>query len=375
MEAIGHLAGGIAHDFNNLLTVITGYSDLVLSNLDQNHPFYPDVLEIKNASEKAESLTRQLLAFSRKQVLQPKVLDLNTLVSNMNKMLRRLIGENIELTTILTEDLGKIKIDPGQIEQVIINLAVNARDAMSNGGKLTIETANVELDEEYALTHIAVIPGRYVMLSVSDTGIGMSPEIREHIFEPFFTTKENGKGTGLGLSTVYGIVKQSGGNIWVYSEPGRGTTLKIYLPRIEETVKSIGPMDASQKSLEGSETILLVEDEEVVRTLACTILQKNGYTVLEAANGEEALRLAQGQNTHPIHLMVTDVIMPGISGPELAKQLTPLHLEMKVLFMSGYTDNAVIHHDILEPGMPYLQKPFTPDGLARKVRKVLDEHS
>jgi PAS domain S-box-containing protein len=375
MEAIGHLTGGIAHDFNNLLTVIRGYSDLVLSNLDKNNPLYSDTLEIKNASEKAESLTRQLLAFSRRQVLQPKVLNLNTLVSNMDKMLRRLIGENIELVTLSAKDLGIVKADPGQIEQVIINLAVNARDAMPKGGKLTIETANIELDENYARAHIGVTPGYYVMLSVSDTGIGMSPEIREHIFEPFFTTKENGKGTGLGLSTVYGIVKQSGGNIWVYSEPGRGTTFKIYLSRIEESVELIGPVDAPQKSLEGSETILLVEDEEVVRTLACTILQKNGYTVLEAANGEEALRVVQEQNDNPIHLMLTDVVMPGMSGPEMTKHMSPLHPETKVIYMSGYMDNAIIPHDILKPGLPYLQKPFTPDGLVRKVREVLDEHS
>ncbi|MBM4277315.1 MAG: PAS domain S-box protein [Deltaproteobacteria bacterium] len=372
MQAIGQLAGGVAHDFNNLLTVIRGYSDLMLSSLDQTNPLYPDTLEIKNASEKAESLTRQLLAFSRKQVIQPKVVNLNTLVSNMDKMLRRLIGEHIELVTCLTENLGRVKVDPGQMEQVIINLAVNAKDAMLKGGRLTIETTNVELNEEYARAHIEVEPGRYVMISVSDTGIGMPQKVKEHIFEPFFTTKEQGKGTGLGLSTVYGIVKQSGGHIWVYSEPGQGTVFKIYLPRVEEEMDAtdIGP--SLPKPLHGSETILLVEDEEVVRRVVVTILQKKGYNVFEAINSEEALSLVKEKNGEPIHLMVTDVVMPGMSGPELAKHLTSLHHETKVLFMSGYTDNAIIHHEILKYGMPYLQKPFTQDSLARKVREVLD---
>lgn len=372
MEAIGHLAGGIAHDFNNLLTVIRGYSDLVLSSLDQNNPLYSDTMEIKNASEKAESLTRQLLAFSRKQVLQPKVLDLNTLVSNMNKMLQRLIGENIELVTLSAKDLGMVKADIGQIEQVMINLAVNARDAMPKGGKLTIETSNVELDEEYTRTHINITPGCYVMLSISDTGIGMPPEIRERIFEPFFTTKEKDKGTGLGLSTVYGIVKQSEGSIWVYSEPGQGTSFKIYLPRIEEEVESTRPEDTSQKSFHGAETILVVEDEEVVRRVVCTILQKNGYHILEATNGKEALCLAQEQNGKSIHLMLTDVVMPGMDGPELAKNLSSLYPETKVIYMSGYTDYSIIHREILKPGIPYLQKPFTSNALSLKVREVLD---
>jgi PAS domain S-box-containing protein len=373
MEAIGQLAGGVAHDFNNLLTVIHGYSELILTSLDESSHLRQDVREIMHASERASSLTHQLLAFSRKQVLQPKVLDLNAHVSDMDKMLRRMIGENIELVTLLAKDLGRIKADPGQIEQVILNLAVNARDAMPNGGKLTIETANAELDEGYARTHITVIPGRYVMLSVSDTGVGMPPEVRERIFEPFFTTKENGKGTGLGLSTVYGIIKQSGGNIWVYSEPGLGTTFKIYLPRIEEDTQSLKPSAVSTKSLQGSETILLVEDEEIVRKLACTILQKNGYKVLEAPNGEEALRIVQGQNGNPIHLLVTDVVMPGMSGRQLADQLARLRPEMKILYISGYTDNAIVHHGVLDAGMSYIQKPFTMEGLARKVREVLDK--
>ena len=372
MEAIGQLAGGIAHDFNNLLTVIRGYTDMLLSSIDPKNPLYPDTLEIKNASEKAESLTRQLLAFSRRQVLQPKILDLNTLISNMNKMVRRLIGENIELGTQLPEGLEKVKADPGQLEQVIINLAINARDAMPSGGKLIIETASVDLDENYARSHVGVTPGRYLMLSVSDTGVGIPPEIREHIFEPFFTTKEKGKGTGLGLSTVYGIVKQSGGSIWLYSELGHGTTFKIYLPRVEEEVESIEAEDIPQKSLDGAETILVVEDEEVVRRIAVTILQKRGYHILEATNGEEALHLAQNLTNQPIHLMVTDVVMPKMSGPELVKHLILLHPETKVICMSGYTDSAIIHREILKPGMTYLQKPFTTEALARKVREVLD---
>ena len=373
MEAIGQLAGGVAHDFNNLLTVIHGYSELILKSLDENSRLRQDVREIMHASERASSLTGQLLAFSRKQVLQPKVLDLNAHVFDMDKMLRRMIGENIELMTLLAKDLGRTKADPGQVEQVILNLAVNARDAMLTGGKLTIETANIELDENYARSHIGVTPGHYVMLSVSDTGVGIAREVKERIFEPFFTTKEKGKGTGLGLSTVYGIIQQSGGNIWVYSEPGLGTTFKIYLPRIEEDTESLKPSAVSTKSLQGSETILLVEDEEMVRKLACTILQKNGYKVLEAPNGEEALRIVQGQNGNPIQLMVTDVVMPGMSGCQLADRLERLRPEMKVLYISGYTDNAIVHHGVLEKGMNYIQKPFTVEELARKVREVLDK--
>jgi len=372
MEAIGKLAGGVAHDFNNLLTVIHGYSELILNSLDQSSRLRQDVQEILNASERASSLTRQLLAFSRKQVLQPKVLDLNDHVPNMDKMLRRMIGEDVELVTLLAKDLGRIKADPGQIEQVILNLAVNAKDAMLNGGKLTIETANVKLDESYARSHIGVTPGHYVMLSVSDTGAGMTPEIKERIFEPFFTTKEKGKGTGLGLSTVYGIVQQSGGNVWVYSEPGVGTTFKIYLPTIEEDTESLRPTALSTKPTQGFETILVVEDEETVRKLACTVLQNYGYTVLEAPNGEEALRIVQGQNGNPIHLMVTDVVMPGMSGRQLAERLVSLCPKLKVLYMSGYTDNAIVHHGVLDPGIAYIQKPFASDALASKVREILD---
>jgi len=374
IEAIGKLAGGVAHDFNNLLTVIHGYGELLLNGLHQENRLKQDVQEIINASERASSLTRQLLAFSRKQVLQPKVLDLNAHVSNMDKMLRRMIGEDVELVTLLTKDLGRIKADPGQIEQAILNLAVNAKDAMLNGGKLTIETANAKLDENYARSRVGVPPGDYVMLSMSDTGVGMAPETKERIFEPFFTTKEKGKGTGLGLSTVYGIVQQSGGNIWVYSEPGLGTTFKIYLPTIEGDTESLRPAPIPTRLLQGSETILLVEDEEMVRKLAYTVLQRNGYKVLEASNGNEALDVVQGRNGNPIHLVVTDVVMPGMSGRQLADRLASLRPEIKILYMSGYTDDAIVHHGVLDPGIAYIQKPFTPDALASKVREILDGH-
>ena len=372
MQAIGQLAGGVAHDFNNLLTVIAGYTDLILRKLTFNDPMREHAEDIKKATEKAASLTRQLLAFGRKQILQPKVLNLNDVVTNLSKMLRRLIGEDIQLVTVLAEDLGKVKADPGQIEQVVLNLAVNARDAMPSGGKLTIETANAELDENFSQTHFDVNPGRYLMLSVSDTGIGMTPEVRERIFEPFFTTKEKGKGTGLGLSTVYGIVKQSDGNIWVYSEPRKGTTFKIYLPRIEEDAESLRPSMRTTKPLQGSETVLLVEDEEMVRRLARRILQASGYRLLEASNGEEAFRLVQEQKGKPIHLMVTDVVMPGMNGRELADCLESLKPEMRVLYMSGYTDDAIVRHGILQKKVNYIQKPFTYEEFASKVREVLD---
>jgi CheY-like chemotaxis protein len=290
----------------------------------------------------------------------------------MDKMLRRMIGEDIELVTLLAKDLGRVKADPGQIEQVILNLAVNAKDAMRSGGKLTIETANVKLDENYGRTRISVTPGNYVMLSMSDTGAGMTPETKERIFEPFFTTKEKGKGTGLGLSTVYGIIQQSGGNIWVYSEPGLGTTFKIYLPTMEGETESLRPAAVSTQPMQGFETILLVEDEEMVRKLACTVLQKNGYRVLEASNGDNALDVVEGRNGNPIHLVLTDVVMPGMTGRQLADRLVSLQPELKVLYMSGYTDNAIVHHGVLDPGIAYIQKPFTPDALASKVRKILD---
>jgi signal transduction histidine kinase len=371
MEAIGRLAGGIAHDFNNLLTIIKGYSTLSFMELKEGDPLKGSIGEILKATERAANLTRQLLAFSRRQAMEMKVLDLNAILKDMDKMLRRVIGEDIALVVHVAEDLGRTKTDPGQIEQVIMNLVVNARDAMPDGGKLTIETANVELDEAYARAHIAVKPGRYLMLSVSDTGVGMTREVKERVFEPFFTTKGTGKGTGLGLSTVYGIVKQSGGNIWVYSEPGRGTTLKIYLPRVD------GPIEVFKEKFEedlprGSETILVVEDEEEVRKLAARILQRQGYKVLEAPQGGDALLICE-QHQDPIHLMLTDVVMPGMSGHQLAKRLESLQPGMKVLYMSGYTDNAIAQHGVLGEGVNYIQKPFTVDGLARKVREVLDK--
>ena len=372
IEAIGRLAGGIAHDFNNLLTVIKGYSQLSLLELKETDPMRGSIEEIKRAADRAADLTRQLLAFSRRQILEMRVLDLNTVLRDLDKMLRRVIGEDIELVTLLAEGLGRVKTDHGQMQQVIMNLAVDAKDAMPNGGKLTIETANVELDETYARSHVAVIPGRYAMLSVSDTGVGMTAEVKEQVFEPFFTTKEKGKGTGLGLATVYGIVKQSGGNIWVYSEPGQGTTFKIYLPRVDEPLEELKEKAEVKEIPRGSETILVVEDEEKVLKLTVQILRGQGYAVLEAPHGDDALLVCE-QHEGPIHLMVTDVVMPNMSGHELAKRLKAFHPEMKVLYMSGYTDNAIVHHGVLEKGMNYIQKPFTVDGLARKVREVLDK--
>ena len=372
MESIGQLAGGVAHDFNNILTVIHGYSELVINSLEPANPLRDDIKEIKAAAERASALTRQLLAFSRKQVLQPKVIDFNALVTNMMKMLRRMIGEGIHLNTLLANDLGSVKADPGQIEQVILNLAVNAKDAMPNGGKLTVETANVELDLDYANLHLNVVPGPYVMLSVSDTGVGMTPEVRERVLEPFFTTKEKGKGTGLGLSTVYGIVKQSGGNIWIYSEPGHGSTFKIYLPRVEEETDTFQLSAVATKSQHGSETILLVEDEKMVRTLALTILKRQGYNVLDAENGEQALHIAQEQNGRSIHLTLTDMVMPGMNGRELSERLKAQYPEMKVLFMSGYTEDTILNQGVLAPGVAYIHKPFAPDALVKKVRSMLD---
>jgi CheY-like chemotaxis protein len=305
--------------------------------------------------------------------MEMRILDLNALLKDLDKMLHRVIGEDIELTYRLTNDIGQVKVDAGQIEQVILNLAVNARDAMPSGGKLTIETSNAELDEAYAHVHIGSKPGRYVMLSVSDTGVGMTPEIRERAFDPFFTTKEKGKGTGLGLSTCYGIVKQSGGNIWAYSEPGRGTTLKIYLPRLDESLKEAKEEDKTVEILKGSETILAVEDEIEVRKLVAQILTGQGYRVIEASDGEDAIRVAEKNSENNIHLLLTDVVMPGMSGHELAVLLGVSHPKMKVLYMSGYTDNAIVHHGVLEEGVNYIQKPFTLDALARKVREVLDQ--
>ena len=371
MEAVGRLAGGVAHDFNNLLTAILGYSDLLLRQLSPIDSLRMDVEEIKKAGERATSLTKQLLAFSRKQVLQPRVLELNTAVAEMDNMLQRLIGEDIELITSLDPALGRVKADPGQIEQILLNLAVNARDAMPEGGKLTIETANVDLDQTYARSHVAVRPGPYVMLAITDTGFGMSPDVQARIFEPFFTTKEQGKGTGLGLSTVYGIVKQSGGNIWVYSEPGRGTSFKVYLPRVEEELTRVDTRVPIPEKTQGSETILLVEDEEAIRSLMRSILQEQGYTVLEAGHGPQALQISQ-THSGPIHLMLTDVIMPQTSVREFAQKMWKLRPHLKILFASGYSDDAIVHHGVLEEGTNFIQKPFTIAGLTRKVREVLD---
>ena len=373
MEAIGRLSGGVAHDFNNILTAITGYSELLLMDLDPDDPEHSDVEAIKEAAERAAALTQQLLAFSRKQVLRLEVLDLNSVVANTEKMLQRLIGEDIDLTTILDPDLGRVRADPGRIEQVIMNLAVNARDAMPQGGKLTIETKNAVLDADYARGYVDVEPGRYVMLVVSDAGVGMSEEIQSHLFEPFFTTKEDGKGTGLGLATVYGIVKQSDGHIGVYSEPGQGTAFKIYLPRTDEAVEPLHPGLVSAESGRGSEIILLVEDDEAVRNLARRVLTESDYTVLEAGNGEEAIQVCQ-QHQGPLHLLLTDVVLPGgMSGRKIAERLVLLRPEVKVLCMSGYTDDAIVHHGVLEPGIAFLEKPFTPTALLQKVRRVLDE--
>ncbi len=374
MEAIGLLAGGIAHDFNNLLTIINGYSQLLLETIGADERLRNQVNEIKNAGDRAAALTRQLLAFGRRQVLQPQVLDLNAVVSNTDKMLRRLIGEDVDLVTVCNKGLGRVKADPGQIEQVIMNLAVNARDAMPRGGKVTLETADVELDDNYTRNHVAVRPGRYVMLAVSDTGCGMDAETQKHIFEPFFTTKEQGKGTGLGLATVYGIVKQSGGNVWVYSEPGRGTTFKIYLPRVDELAESAPAATAQREVPRGSETVLLVEDEDAVRALVRGVLESSGYQVLEANGAPQALLISE-RHKEPIHLMLTDVVMPQIGGRQLAERIASRHPETKVLYMSGYTDNAIVHHGVLDPDTPFLQKPFAPAAVARKVREVLDGHA
>jgi PAS domain S-box-containing protein len=371
MEAVGRLAGGVAHDFNNILTAITGYADLLAEDLPPGDPRRQDAQEIRKAADRAAGLTRQLLAFSRQQVLQPRVLDLNALVSELEKMLRRLLGEDIELATGLDPALGRVKTDPGQFEQVVMNLSVNARDAMPQGGKLTLETANVELDDVYAREHYPARPGPYAMLAVSDTGTGMTEEVQAHLFEPFFTTKEKGKGTGLGLATVYGIVKQSGGFIWVYSELGRGSTFKIYLPRVDEPVGTREGPTVATPIARGTETVLLAEDEAPVRAVARHVLERYGYTVLEAPNAEAALDIAE-RHSGPIHLLLTDVIMPGMSGRDLALRLAPLRPETRVIYMSGYTDDAITRHGVLEPGLSYVQKPFTPDMIARKVREVLD---
>jgi PAS domain S-box-containing protein len=370
MEAIGRLAGGIAHDFNNLLTVIRGYNYLSISELDERDPLMGNLKEVNAAADRASDLTRQLLAFSRRQVLELQVMDLNKLIQRMEKMLRRIIGEDIELLIHPGKELGLIKTDPGQMEQVIFNLAVNSRDAMPSGGKLILETENVYLDGEYARNHVGVKPGHYVGLSVSDNGCGMTPAIKSRIFEPFFTTKEKDKGTGLGLSTVYGIVKQSEGNIWAYTEPAKGTTFKIYLPRVDGPVKE-KEETCSELIPRGSETVLVVEDEGQVRKLAVQILKKQGYKVLEACHGGDAFLVCE-RHKEPIHLILTDVIMPGMGGPELIQRLGQVRKDFKVIYMSGYTDEAVVYHGVQKGEMEFLQKPFTLERLSKKVREVLD---
>ncbi len=370
MEAVGQLAGGIAHDFNNLLTAILGNTQLLLRELPPGDAKRGDVEEIRKASERAASLTRQLLAYSRRQMLQPEVLDLNGVVAEMDKMLRRLIGEHIALVTVLAPDLGRVRADPNQLEQVIVNLAVNARDAMPDGGKLTIETANVDLDETYAQTHLGSVPGPYAMLAVTDSGVGMDAGVRAHLFEPFFTTKEVGRGTGLGLATVYGIVKQSGGYISVYSEVGRGSSFKIYLPRIA-TPSGTPASPHRGRPARGTETVLVVEDEPAVLTLSRRALEAQGYIVLTASDAAAALRVVE-RHGGTIHLLVTDVVMPGKSGRELADKLAAQRPGIRVLYMSGYPGDAVVAHGSLPAGSAFLQKPFSPDSLARKVRDVLD---
>jgi PAS domain S-box-containing protein len=371
MEAIGHLAGGVAHDFNNLLTIIGGYSDMLLPELAPADPNREMVSEIRSAADRAAGLTRQLLAFSRQTVLEPKILDLNELVRDNEKMLRRLIGEDVQLTTDLDVALEPVKVDPGQLAQVIMNLAVNARDAMPTGGRLTVDTSSVALDAAVAATIPDAKAGQYVLLSVNDSGIGMTPEVRAHIFEPFFTTKAPGKGTGLGLATVYGIVQQSGGFITVESESGCGTTFKIYFP-VAETASPARAGSVRRLLARGTETILLVEDEDAVRSMVRVALQRAGYTLLDASRGTEALRIAS-EHAGAIHLVMTDVVMPEMSGRELIERLAPLRPDIKVLYLSGYTDDAVVRHGVLQAEVAFLQKPFTMTTLTNKVREVLDE--
>jgi two-component system, cell cycle sensor histidine kinase and response regulator CckA len=369
MEAVGQLAGGIAHDFNNLLTAIEGYCMLLAEGLPPDSPHQAHLAEVRRAADRATGLTRQLLAFSRRQILEPRVLDLRESLRSMEPMLRRLIGEDVEVTVRAAKATGRIKADPGQIEQVILNLAINARDAMPKGGRLTFELADDTMTESDARNGATIVPGRYIRLTVTDTGEGMDESTSARVFEPFFTTKHKGKGTGLGLSTVYGIVKQSGGYIWVDSEPGKGATFNVYLPRVDEAVEPTVLRQPSN-SLKGSETILVVEDEEAVRTLVRKVLERYGYRVLSAPTPKDAADIA-ATTTENISLLISDVVLPQMSGRAVADQILPSKPGMRVLFMSGYTDNAIVHHGVLDEGTPFIQKPFTPQGLARKVREVL----
>jgi PAS domain S-box-containing protein len=370
MEAVGRLAGGVAHDFNNLLSVILSYSELILADLTPSDSMRGDLDEIRTAALRATDLTRQLLLFSRQQVVAPTLLDLNEVLARTEKMITRILGEDIDLVSAPTPETGRVLADPSSVEQIIMNLVVNARDAMPTGGKLTIETGNVDLDIDYTRQHLGANPGPHVMLAVSDTGVGLDEATQARIFEPFFTTKAVGKGTGLGLSTVFGIAQQSGGSVWVYSEPGKGATFKVYFPRVDASPE-VASQPLAQMTLTGTETILLVEDQDQVRTVAESILKRFGYQVVAAANGEQALVLG-GRHGGVIHLLLTDVVMPQMSGAELAKRMAETRPNTKVLFMSGYTDDSVIRHGVLESGMAFLQKPFTPESLARKVREALD---
>jgi len=372
MQAVGELAGGVAHDFNNLLMVVKGHAQILLDRIPDASPLRLSAEQVEKAADRAASLTRQLLAFSRKQVLQPRVLDMNEVVAGMIKMFSRVIGENIEMAFIPGGKLGRVKADPGQIEQVLLNLVVNARDAMPTGGRLTIETSNVELDSAYAATHTSVEPGQYVMLTVTDTGCGMDAGTQARIFEPFFTTKGPGKGTGLGLATVYGVVKQSGGYVYVYSEVNRGTTFKIYLPQVTDELDKLAPDSQKKRSIRGSETILFVEDEASVRELVRDYLIGAGYCVLEATDGTQALKVAAA-HPGPIHILITDVVMPHLSGPELATKLGAERPNLKVLFISGYTDDTVFRHGVLEGGVAFLQKPFNLKALSQRIREVLTD--
>ena len=372
LEAIGRLAGGVAHDFNNLLTAMLGYSNVLLQQMPKNSPDREKVFQINRAAERAAELTRQLLAFSRKQVLAVTVLDLNPLIADFEKILRRLVGADIELMTVFDPSLGRVMADPGQIEQILLNLAVNARDAMPQGGKLTMETTNVALDEHYARTKPDVKPGRYVMFSVTDSGVGMDEAMCSNIFDPFYTTKEKGKGTGLGLSTVYGIVKQHKGHISVYSEQGTGTVFKIYLPCVESQAEPATEATMVNDHSHGTETILVVEDEEIVRNLACELLELLGYSVLKASHPQEAMKVSQ-DHEGPIHLLLTDVVLPRMDGTRLYRRILESRPEVRVLYVSGYTQNSILEHGVLKPGVNFLEKPFTLDSLAGKVREVLDD--